>query len=175
VATTSLLYPRHERQWRVNNFWPCILEYQGTVWHYRFIIELSAALVSTNVCNQIVIMSQNERQQSVNRASTILDLASCMNSQQWNEDNPQWTFRQPSLAKVLGMISHPLCTIECLRSVHNVCGFSEHYTAMNYIVLFLNRVLHGQSLHSVIVYNFPNMHAMSYRSDVFACSCKVNI
>ena len=26
VATTSLLIPKNERQWSVNDFWPCILE-----------------------------------------------------------------------------------------------------------------------------------------------------
>jgi len=39
---------------------------------------------------------------------------------------------------------------------------SEHYTAMNCIMLFLNGVLHGQSLQSVLVLKFTNMHAMSY-------------
>ena len=39
------------------------------------------------------------------------------------------------------------------------------------IVLFLNQVFPGQSLQSVLIYTFTNMHAMSYRSDLFACSC----
>ena len=64
-------------------------------------------------------------------------------------------------------------TIEHPQSVNNFCGGSEHYTAMNCIVLFLNQLLHGQSLQSFLVYNFTNMHAMSYRSDFFACSCRV--
>jgi len=42
-------------------------------------------------------------------------------------------------------------------------------------MLFLNGVLHGQSLQSVLVLNFTNMHAMSYWSDYLPCSCRVNI
>jgi len=72
-------------------------------------------------------------------------------------------------------ISHPPPTIQRPPSVNNICGGSECYTTMNCIVLFRNRVIHTQSLLSVFVYNFTNMHAMSYRSDFFACSCKVNI
>jgi len=52
---------------------------------------------------------------------------------------------------------------------------SEHYTVINCIMLFLNGVLCGQSLQSVLVFNFTNMHAMSYWSDFFPCSCWVNI
>jgi len=40
---------------------------------------------------------------------------------------------------------------------------------------FPNGVLCGQSLQSVLVFNFTNMHAMSYWSDYFPCSCRVNI
>jgi len=42
-------------------------------------------------------------------------------------------------------------------------------------MLFLNGVLRGQSLQSVLVLNFTNMYAMSYWSDYFLCSCRVNI
>jgi len=52
---------------------------------------------------------------------------------------------------------------------------SKHYTAMNFIMLFLNGVLRGQSLQSVLVFNFTNMHAMSYWSDYFPSSSGVNI
>jgi len=72
-------------------------------------------------------------------------------------------------------ISHPPPTMEFPRRVNNFCGSSVHYTAMNCVVLFLNLVLHCQSLQSVLVYNFTNMNAMSNRSDFFACSCRVNI
>jgi len=64
------------------------------------------------------------------------------------------------MAKMLVMISHPPPTIEHPQSINNFCGGSERYRAMYRIVLFLNQV-----------YNFTNMHAMSYRSDFFACSC----
>jgi len=69
------------------------------------------------------------------------------------------------------MISHPPPTIEHPQSFNNFCGGSERYTAMYCIVLFLNQVSPGQSLQSVLVYNFKNMHAMSYRSDFLTCSC----
>jgi hypothetical protein len=75
------------------------------------------------------------------------------------------------MAKTLVTISHPPPTIEHPQSINNVCGGSESYTAMNCIVLLLNQVLPGQSLQSVLVYNFTNMHEMSYRSDFFAFSC----
>jgi hypothetical protein len=39
---------------------------------------------------------------------------------------------------------------------------SKRYTAINCIMLFIIAVLHGQSLQSVLVFNFTNMHAMSY-------------
>jgi len=42
---------------------------------------------------------------------------------------------------------------------------------MYFIVLLLNQVSYGQSLQSVLLYNFTNMHAMSDRSDVIACRC----
>jgi len=73
------------------------------------------------------------------------------------------------------MISRLPPTIECPQSLNCVCGGSECYTAMNCIVLFLNRVFRSQSLQSNLVYNFTNMHVVSYRSDLFTCSCRVNI
>jgi hypothetical protein len=79
------------------------------------------------------------------------------------------------MAKMLVSISRPASTIELLQSVNSFGGGFECYTAMNCIVVFLNRVLHSQSLQSVLEYNFTNMHAMFYRSEYFACSCIVNI
>jgi len=55
----------------------------------------------------------------------------------------------------------PPPTIERPQSVNGVHGGSEWYTAMNCVVLFLNRVLSGQSLQSNLVFNFTNMLAMS--------------
>jgi len=66
-------------------------------------------------------------------------------------------------------------TIECPQSLNSCSGGSECYTAMNCIVLFLNRVLRCQSLLSDLVYNLTNMHAMTYRSDFCTCSCRGNI
>jgi len=116
-----------------------------------------------------------ECQRCVNGASTILDPASWIISQQCNADNPQWTYRQPWLATILVMISHPAPTMESTHSVNSFCGASERYTAMNCIVLFLWWVLCGQSLQSVVVYNFTNLHLICYRSEIFALSCRVNI
>jgi len=95
----------------------------------------------------------------------IFDRASWIIKRQWNADNPQWIYRQPVLAKMRVTISCPPPTIELPLSVNSSCGGSERYTPMNCIVLFLNLVLPCQSLQSDLVYNFPNMHAMSYRSD----------
>ena len=39
---------------------------------------------------------------------------------------------------------------------------SERYTAINCIMMFLNGVSRGQSLQSVLVFNFTNMHPISY-------------
>jgi len=72
-------------------------------------------------------------------------------------------------------ISRPPPTDERPQSLDSSCGGSERYTAMDCIVVFLNRVLQGQSLESKLVYNFTNMHAMSYRSELFTCSSRVNI
>jgi len=42
-------------------------------------------------------------------------------------------------------------------------------------MLFPNGVCRGQSLQSVLLFNFTNMHAMSYWSEYFPCSCRVSI
>jgi len=76
---------------------------------------------------------------------------------------------------MLVTLSDPPPTIERLQRVNRLCGSSECYIAMSCIVLFLNRVLHGQSLQSNLVYGFANMHAMSYRSDFFTFSSGVKI
>jgi len=48
------------------------------------------------------------------------------------------------------------------NSARTVRQGSERYTAINCIMPFPNGVLRGQSLQSVLVFNFTNMHAMSY-------------
>jgi len=72
-------------------------------------------------------------------------------------------------------ISCPPHTIDSPQSMNSFHQGSEHYTAMKCIVLFLNRVLHGLSLQSVLVYNFTNKNIMSHRSDILASSCRVNV
>jgi len=61
------------------------------------------------------------------------------------------------------------------NSAPTVRQSSKCYTATNSIMPFPNGVLPGQSLQSVVVFNFRTMHAMSYWSDYFPCSCRVNI
>jgi len=112
---------------------------------------------------------------SVNRASTIFDLASWIIQRQWNVGDPQLTHRKPISAKMPVTIFRPPPTIERPQSANSSRGGSAHYTATNCIVLCLSRVLRSQSLQSNLVYNFTNMHAMSYRSDCFTCSSRVNI
>jgi len=73
------------------------------------------------------------------------------------------------------MIFYPPPTIERPQSINNLCGGSVSYTALNCIVLFANWVCRGQSFQYVLVYNFTIIHALSHRSDVFACSSRVNI
>ena len=76
---------------------------------------------------------------------------------------------------MLVTISYLPPTSERPQSINIYCRGSVRYTAMNCILLFLSRVPHSHSLQSVFVYNFTNMHAMSYRYDFFAGSCRVNI
>jgi len=76
---------------------------------------------------------------------------------------------------MLVTISCPPPTIERPWSINIFCGGLATYTAIKCIVLFLNCVLRGQSLQYVLVYNLTNMHAMSHRSDFFACSSRANI
>jgi len=93
----------------------------------------------------------------------------------WNDVISLSTYQLLLRAKMLVTISDPRPTIERPPSVHNYCGGSVSYTAMNCIALLLNLVLHSQSLQYVLVVNFTNMHAWSHRSDFFACSCGLNI
>jgi hypothetical protein len=72
VGTTMLLCHINERQWSVNDFWPCILENARVLRRHWLIIELSATFLSNNAYNMIVTISQNEHQRRVN------DLWSCI-------------------------------------------------------------------------------------------------
>ena len=73
------------------------------------------------------------------------------------------------------MIAPPASTIASPHSVTSFGGCSEQDTEMNCIVEFLNWVLRGQSLQSVLVYIFTYMHTTSYSCDFFASSCRVNV
>jgi len=67
VVTISLLCPKNERQWSVNDFWHCILQKARVVrWHWP-IIELSAACLCKHTSDGIVTMCYNEYQQSINK------------------------------------------------------------------------------------------------------------
>jgi len=66
APTTSLLCFKIERQRRVNDFWPCILERATVVRRHWLIIGLSAAILGENASSKIVTLSQNERQWSIN-------------------------------------------------------------------------------------------------------------
>jgi len=165
------LCPNNQCQRSVNNSRSCNWENQGAIELHWSIIELSAAILGQNAYDRIVIMSQNHRQGSVNDFwSCIFDNLTAMECRQ-----PQWTDRLLSLAKMLVMISRPPPAIKHPHSINSFCGYSVCYIAMNCIVVFLNRVIRCQSFQSVFVYNLTNMHAMSYRSEFFACSCTGNI
>jgi len=86
----------------------------------------------------------------------------------------RWTTTNLSAALIGKNASDDIASAS-YNSAPTVCQGSERYTAMNCIMLFLNEVLCGQSLQSVLVFNFTHMHAMSYWSDYLPCSCRVNI
>jgi len=171
LLATSSPSPENECQRSVNDFRPCILACQGALRLLWSIIELSTTSLGTDASTT----SLQCHKMSINRASTIFDLASWIIQWQWNVGNPQWTHRQPLWAKLLVAISRPPPIIELPQSVNSFLWGSERYTTMNCIGLLLNQVLRSQSLQSNLVYNFTNMHAMSYRSDCVTCSSRVNI
>jgi len=92
----------------------------------------------------------------------------------WQGVNSPSTYRPPFWAKMLVTISHLPATIESPCSVNNSCGSSVTYTAMNWIALFLNWVLHSQSFRYILLYNFTNLHIMFHRSDFFVSSSRVD-
>ena len=57
LTTTSLLCRKNERQRRVNDFWPCIIENARAVRQRLPIIELLAACLGENGCDNIATMS----------------------------------------------------------------------------------------------------------------------
>jgi len=123
----------------------------------------------------ILLCPNNECRWSVNGVSMIFDLASWILYGQGNAANPQSTYWQAESSTRLLTILHRPSTIQCLRSINDFGQCSASYTAMKFIMLFLNGNLRSQSSKSVLVYNFTNMYAMSHRSDFFACSARINI
>ena len=74
LSTTWSQCPKNERQRSINDFTPCILEYQGALRLLWSIIEQSATCLGKNAYDMIVTMSQNERQRSINDSwSCIMD------------------------------------------------------------------------------------------------------
>jgi len=119
---------------------------------------------------------------SVNRASMehqrrVNDFWSCI------LDSPRamkrsWSTINQSAARIGNDASDVIASTSynwAPRERQQFCGSSASYTATNCMAVFLNWVLPGQSFQYVLVYNITNMHAMSHRSDLFACSSRVNI
>ena len=57
VVTTSVQCPKHECQQSVNDFWPCIMENTRIVRRHCAIVELPAAFLYENGCDNIASMS----------------------------------------------------------------------------------------------------------------------
>jgi len=90
VSTTSSVRSKNERKRSVNNFRPCILEYQGAMRLLWSIIEPSPSILGKNADDKIVTMYQSERQRSVN------DFWSCI------MDNPTAMDRRSSTMDLSG-------------------------------------------------------------------------
>jgi len=166
LSMTSSLCPNNERQRSVNDFSPSIFENQGAMRpQWSTIIQL-AAFLGKYAYDRIVTMSQNECQRSVNElCAGILDNLTGMERRQ--------TTMILSTAFIRKNASDDIASTS-YYSAPMVRQGSERYTAINCIMPFANGVLRSQSLQSVLVFNFTNMHAMSYWSDYFPCSCRVN-
>jgi hypothetical protein len=167
LFTTSLLCPENERQRSVNDLRPSTLENQWAMRPQWSIIVTSAAFLGKYGNDEIVTMSQNECQRSVNDLGTgILDDLSGMER------------RLPTMNLSAAFVNKN-ATDDIASASYNwastVRQGSECYTVIHCIMLFLNGVLPGQSMQSVLVLNFTNMHAMSSWSDYFPCSSRVNI
>ena len=167
LSTTSSLCPKNERQQTVNNFRPSILENQGAMQPQWSTIVLLAAFLGKYAYEKIVTMSQTERQWSINDLCTgILDNRTGMEC--------RYTTMILSTACIGKNASEDIASAS-YNSAPILRQGSERYTAINCIRPFLNGVLCGQSLQYVLVFNFTNMHALSYWSDYFPCGGRVNI
>jgi hypothetical protein len=166
-----LLSYKNKCQLSANDFRPCILEYLGPVWLHWSIIEQMAALQAENDSNKIAPLSQNHCQHSLNDFWSII-LANLMAKEH----------RYPTMnisAAFVGENTSDNIVFAYYNWLPTLCQQfwlrlrTLHCNEMNFAVT--NQVLHCQFLQSLPVYNFPYMHTMSYRSDLFACSCWVNI
>jgi len=167
LSTTSSLCPKNERQRSVNYFRPSILENQRAMRPQRSTIILLATVLGKYAYEKIVTMSQNERQWSVNDLwAGILDSLTGIKR--------RYTTMILSTSFIGKNASDDIASAS-YNSAPMVRQGSERYTATNCIMPFPNGVLRGQSLQSVLLFNFTNMHAMSYWSDYCPSSCAVNI
>jgi len=108
-----------------------------------FAIELSAANLDKNACNNIVICpktsvnrASTEHQRSNSVASTIFDLSSWIIQGQWDEANPQSTYW------------HPVC---CKNTVYDITS-AFHNWAPTEPQIFLWRLgrLHRNEVHCAV-------------------------
>jgi len=137
LLTTSWLYFKNWIQWSVNYFRPCILEKLRAMWLLWTMIKLGAACVGENAYGNILTMSQNVHHRSVRGVST---------EREWSA-NDSWSYILVNLTAMQCMkISRPLSTIEHSWSVNNFYRGSACYITMNCILLFIKRVLCGQSI-----------------------------
>jgi hypothetical protein len=167
LSTTSSLCPKNESQRSINDLGPATLENHGALPLQRFIIIPSAAFLRKYAYHKIVTMVQKRYQRSANNFCTgILDNLIRMEC--------RLTTMNLSAACIATNTRDDIASA-CYNWAPKVCQGSERYTAINCIMPFQHGVLRSQSLQSVLEFNFTNVHAKSYWSDYFHCSCRVNI
>jgi len=167
LLTTSSLCHEIDCQRSVNDLRPSILENHQAMHIQWSIIVLPAAFLGKYASDQIVTISQNERQWSVNDfPAGILDNITGMER--------RLTTMNISAAFIVKNASVDIASASynCAPAVRQG---SERFTVINCSMLFLNGGLRGQSLQSVLLFNITNMHAMSDWSDYLPNSCRVNI
>ena len=167
LYTTSLPCPENGHQRSVNDLRPSILENQWALRPRWSIIVLSCSFLGKYAYDTIVTISQNVRQCSINNlcAGIVNNLTGM--------ERRSTTMNQ--LAAFVGNNASDDIASTCYNWAPTVRQGSERYTAINCIMLYLNAVSCGQSLQSVLEFNFTNMHAMSHWSDHFPSRSRVNI
>ena len=167
LSTTSLLCPKNERQQSVNHFRPSILEIQGATRPQWCAIVQLAAFLGKYGYDKIGTMFQNDLQRSVNNLC-----AGIVDNLTWIEH--RYTIMVQSTAIIWKNVSDDI-TSASSNSAPTLRQGSKRYRAIKCIMPFRNGVWRGQSLQSVLVFNFRNMHAMFHWSGYFPWSCSVNI